>query len=107
MSKVPLLDQAHVTTKVLLARNEFGTAERSDWVRLVANNEHNIFWFLVKRTLIPLNCTTGPTVAVRPPIKKDAKFMRDDLGDANKFIEDIFGGGANWVGRITAGDGDD
>jgi len=107
MSKVPLLDQACVTTKALLARNMFGITERSDRIRLVANNEHNIFWFLVKRALVPLNRATGPTVAKKPPANKGAKLMRDGLRDANNFVEDILGSGANRVGRITAGDGDD
>ena len=107
MSKVPLLDQARVITKVLLARNEFGTAERSDRIRLVANNEHNILWCLVERTLVPFNRTTGPTVAEKPRIKGGAKFVRDNLGDANNFVEDILGSRTNLVGRITAEDGDD
>jgi len=107
MPKVPLLDQARAIAKVLLARNEFGTAERGDRVRLVANNKHSILWFLVKWALVPLNRTTGPTVAEKPRVKSGTKFVRDNLGDANNFVEDIFGGGTNRVGRITAEDGDD
>ena len=106
MSKVPLLDQACATTKVLVARNEFGITERGDRVRLVANNEHSILWFLVERALVSLNHTTGPTVAIKPHVENGAKFVRDDLGDANNFVEDILGGGTNRVGRITAEDGD-
>src|SRR5258706_16419716 len=104
MSKVPLLDQARVNTKILLARNEFGTTERSDRVRLVANDEHDVLWFLVERTLVPFNRTTGPAVAERPRVKKGAKFVRDGLGNANHFVEDILGGSFTWVGRITAED---
>ena len=107
MSKVPLLDQARAISKVLLARNLFGITERSNRIRLVANNEYNIFWFLIKRALVPLNRTTGPTVTEKPRIKSGAKFVRDDLGDANNFVEDILSGGINWVGRITAMDGDE
>src|SRR5258706_14650109 len=102
MSKVPLLDQVCAITKVLLARNEFGTTERSDRVRLVANNEHSILWFLVKWTLVPFNRATGPAVAEKPRVKSGAKFVRDIPGDANDFVEDILGGGTNLVGRITA-----
>ena len=94
-------------TEVLLARNEFGTSKRSDRVRLVANNEHSVLWFLVKRTLVPFNSATGPTMAEKPRVKSGAKFVRDDLRDANDFVEDILGGRTNWVGRITAEDGDD
>ena len=107
MSKVPLLNQVCAITKVLLARNEFGTTERSDRVRLVANNEHTVLWFLVKRTLVPFNSATGPTVTEKPRVKSGAKFVRDDLGDANDFVENILGGRTNWVGRITAEDSDD
>ena len=107
MSKVPLLDQARAISKVLLARNLFGITERSDRIRLVANNEDNIFWFLIERALVPLNRTAGPTMAEKPPVKSGAKFVRDDLGDSNNFVEDILGGGTNRVGRITAMDGDE
>ena len=74
---------------------------------MVANNEDNIFWFLVKRTLVSLNRTTGPTVTEKLPVKSGTKFVRDDLGDANNFVEDILSGCTNRVGRITAVDGDD
>jgi len=107
MSKVPLLDQARVITKVVCARSEFGTTERCDRVRFVADNKYGILWFLVKWTLVPLNRTTGPTVAEKPRVEDGAKFVRDGLGDANDFVEDVLGGRTNWVGSITAEDGDD
>ena len=90
-----------------MARDEFGTTERSDRVRLVANNEHNILWFLVKRALVPFNRTTGPTVAKRPRVKNGAKFVGDGLGNANDFVEDILGSRFTWIRRITAEDGND
>ena len=102
MSKVRLLDQARVTTKVLFGRNEFGITERSDRVRLVANNEHNILWFLVKRTLVPLNRATGPTVAETLRAHGGAKFVRDGLGDADNFVEYILGGRAIRIGSVAA-----
>ena len=85
-----------------MARNEFGITERSDRVRLVANNEHNILWFLVKRTLVPLSRATGPTVAVMIRAHGGAKFVRDGLGNTNDFVEYILGGRTIRVGSITA-----
>lgn len=107
MSKVPLLDQARAIIKILWARDEFSAAERSDRVRFVANNKNRVLWFLVKRTLIPLNCTTGPTVAEKPRVEGGAKFVRDGLGDTNNFVEDVFGGRTIMVHSIGAEDGND
>ena len=107
MSKVPLLDQACAIIKILWARNEFGAPERSDRVRLVTNHDYRIFWLLIKRTLIPFDCTTGPTVAEKPRVEGGAKFVRDALSDTNNFVENVLGGCTNLVGAIAAVDSND